>query len=213
MRSAAAKLRSSEHHPRNGEKSGLTSPWKKLMARLRQRLRRGKTRRASSSFSRSSSYFTTIVSTRRGVKQAGRDARCRQLWCIIISADVRIHTVATKLTRFLSELGVDPARLLVSRHANHATISRFETFAEMIHRDSRLLEFAYALLRARNGNASHFPERSLLSDTRHLTSRNRKNRVDNLFVECDSLPTHGADKNYGLLVYRVKSLRRDDPRK
>lgn len=68
----------SEVSPTKQWESGLTSPWKKLMARLRQRLRRWKTTRAFAL-----SYFTMIVSTRCGMTIG------RRRWCMV--SPVMVH--------------------------------------------------------------------------------------------------------------------------
>lgn len=125
--------------------SGLTGSWKKLMARLRQRLRK---RKDALLF-----YDGGFDATRRDAawKWARRDVRCRQLY-IIIFAVVRTTANVTRLR----ELGVDSTRFL-SRDASARHSLEFRTFAGMI-AAIKALQICLRLFVKGNGNMNRVPK-------------------------------------------------------
>lgn len=98
--------------------SGLTSPRKKLMARLGQRLRRWTTTRASRPLL---FYDDSFDATRRDY-WLERDVWCRHFWYIIIFAE---YSCVPMLFTF-AKLGVDSARFLSFATHRLDTVSSFE---------------------------------------------------------------------------------------
>jgi hypothetical protein len=127
MRSAAATLllgASGGCSPTKRWESGLTSPWKKLMARLRQRLRRGKTCRAfvllfyDDSFDAPRRETGGVWCTVSSITMYHNFRECSYTYThtnaymymyIYIYIYIHIYSAATMLMH-LCELGADPAR-------------------------------------------------------------------------------------------------------